>query len=151
MDVAVAARSEFTLRLKHSFAASREKVFAAWTTPEALRRWWCPPGWHPHEIQIDLREGGRYRFSMQRESGGQLIAAHGVFLMVNRPSRLVYTWNWDGLFPDMPETQIVIDFNVIDTGTEIVLHQEDLPMRVCAKHLSGWIDTLNRFEKALYS
>ena len=149
MDFAVAARSEFTLRLRHKFNASCEKVFAAWTKPEALKRWWSPPGWYPQEIQVDLREGGRYRFSMRREGGAQVITAYGIFLTIEAPSRLVYTWSWDGIFPDMPETRIIVDFHTIPTGTEIVLCQEDLSMRVCANHLSGWMDALDRLGNAL--
>ncbi len=149
MDVAVDAKFQFTLRVRHRFNASCEKVFAAWTKPEALRRWWCPPGWYPQEIQIDLREGGRYRFSMRRENGGQVITAHGIFLNVEAPRRLIYTWNWEGIFPSMRETRVVVDFHTDVMGTEMLLRQEDLSMRVCAKHLSGWIDALDRLDTVL--
>jgi uncharacterized protein YndB with AHSA1/START domain len=144
MDFAVAARPEITLCLRHKFEAPREKVFAAWTNPEALKRWWCPPGWYPLNIEIDLKEGGLYRFSMQRESGAQVITAHGVFLKVTVPSQLVYTWKWDGAFPDMPETCVTIEFRAIAGETELELRQGDLSMGVCAKHLSGWMDAFDR-------
>lgn len=150
MDFAVAARPEITLRLRHRFDANREKVFAAWTKPETLKRWWCPAGWHPLEIRIDLREGGCYRFSMQRESGAQVITAYGIFQTVEVPSRLVYTWNWDGTFPDMPETRVRVEFHAIAGGTEIALHQDDISMRVCARHLSGWMDAFDRLERAFH-
>jgi uncharacterized protein YndB with AHSA1/START domain len=144
MDDAVAARSEFTLRLRHRFEAPREKVFAAWTNPEALKRWWCPPGWHPLEIAVDLQEGGRYTFSMQRESGAQVITAHGTFLTIKVPSQLIYSWIWDGVFPDMPVTTVTVDFRNVNGGTELELRQEDLSLRVCGQHLTGWMDALER-------
>ena len=31
-----------TLNLSRTFAAPREKVFKAWTEPEALKRWFAP-------------------------------------------------------------------------------------------------------------
>jgi uncharacterized protein YndB with AHSA1/START domain len=144
MHDGVAAGSEFTLRLRHRFETTRERVFAAWTNPEALKRWWCPPGWHPLGIEVNLREGGRYRFSMQRESGAQVITAHGVFLTVEAPSRLVYTWIWDGVFPDMPVTKVTVDFRTVGGGTELELRQEGLSLVVCAQHLSGWMDAFER-------
>lgn len=144
MDHSIAARSEFNLRLLHRFEAPRERVFASWTSPEALKRWWCPPGWHPLEIEVDLKEGGRYSFSMQRESGAQIITAHGTFLTVQIPSQLVYTWIWDGVFQDMPITYVTVNFRTVDGGTELELRQDDLSLRVCARHLSGWMDALDR-------
>jgi DNA-binding transcriptional ArsR family regulator len=47
MDNEVAAGTGTTLRLWHRFEAFPERVFAAWTRPEALKLWWCPAGWRP--------------------------------------------------------------------------------------------------------
>ena len=45
------ARIGNAFRLQRRFAASREKVFRAWTDPEALIQWWCPEGWIPAELR----------------------------------------------------------------------------------------------------
>jgi uncharacterized protein YndB with AHSA1/START domain len=142
----IAASQEFTLRLHHRFEAPREKVFAAWTNPEALKRWWCPSGWLPLEIEVNLQEGGEYAFSMQRESGAQVIRTHGTFLVVSVPSRLIYTWRWDGVFADMPDTYVTVDFRAVNGGTELELRQERLSLRVCGQHLSGWMQAFGRLE-----
>jgi uncharacterized protein YndB with AHSA1/START domain len=149
MDHAVATRQEFALRLHHRFEAPREKVFAAWTSPETLKRWWCPAGWFPVAIEVDLAEGGRYAFSMQRKGGTQVITAHGCFLTVKVPSQLVYTWIWDGAFPEMPITYVTVDFREVAGGTEMDLRQDDLSLRVCAKHLRGWMDAFGRLSEEL--
>jgi hypothetical protein len=45
MDAQVSSASEtmrstgIALRLKHTFAAAREKVFRAWLDPETIRQW----------------------------------------------------------------------------------------------------------------
>lgn len=149
MDYAVAARQEFALRLHHRFEAPREKVFAAWTNPEALKRWWCPPGWVPLAIEVHLEEGGRYSFSMQRIGGTEVVTARGSFITVRIPSQLVYTWIWDGAFPDMPVTYVTIDFREVDGATELHLRQDDLSLRVCAKHLSGWLAAFRRLDAVI--
>jgi len=147
MDNAIAAGTGTTLRLRHRFEASPERVFAAWTRPETLRLWWCPAGWNPAEVEVDLRVGGTYRISMWRESGAQSVAVHGRFLQVQPGTKLVYTWQWDGAFPDMPATRVTVEFRARMGGTELALWQEDLAMRYCAQHLSGWLAAWDRIAR----
>ena len=92
------------IHVRHTFAAQRERVFRAWTDPQVLKRWWCPPGWAPGEMQIDLRVGGAYRIGMRRLRSDAAVYVNGRFLEVNRPERLVYTWRWQNAFENMPET-----------------------------------------------
>lgn len=149
MDNAVAAKTGTTLRLRHRFEATSERVFAAWTRPEALKLWWCPVGWCPVHINVDLRPGGAYRLSMNREGGGRLVTVHGRFLEVEPTKRLVYTWRWDGVFPDMPETIVTIEFRAVTGGTELALWQEVLELPMCARHLSGWLVACGRLAEVV--
>ena len=113
---AVATRAgKITLRLTRQFSAPRERVFAAWTTPEALKRWWCPPGWVPERIEVDLRTGGTYSLGMRESKGRSVVSIQGRFLEVRAPKRLVYTWRWNGAFEGMPETQVTVEFLSIET------------------------------------
>ena len=147
MDNTVAAGTGTTLRLWHRFEAPPERVFAAWTRPEALKLWWCPAGWSPVQIDVDLRQGGAYRLSMNRESGAQLVTVHGRFLEIQAGTKLGYTWQWEGAFLDMPETRVTVDFRAIAGGTELALRHQDLNMRYCAQHLTGWLAAWDRIEK----
>ena len=144
MDPLIAARTGNALRLRHWFEATPERVFAAWTNPDALRLWWCPTGWHPAEFAVDLRPGGRYQLAMARESGAQLITVHGRFLEIEPPRRLVYTWRWDGAFADMPETIVSVEFRAVTGGTELTMRQEVLELPKCARQLSGWLAAFER-------
>jgi uncharacterized protein YndB with AHSA1/START domain len=63
-------RPRLRFRIKRRFDSARDKVFDAWTKPEILKQWWCPEGWTPTEIEVDLRVGGAFRIGMQRLSGG---------------------------------------------------------------------------------
>ena len=48
-----------SLLVRRSFASSREEVFAAFTSAEALKQWWVPfDGVTVVDAQVDLRIGG---------------------------------------------------------------------------------------------
>jgi uncharacterized protein YndB with AHSA1/START domain len=146
----VTGTGNITLRATRRFAAPRERVFDAWTTPEALKRWWCPPGWEPERIDVDLRAGGAYYFGMRALDGGSAVSIHGRFLEVRRPERLVYTWRWHGAFEGMPETRVTVEFLSIDGGTDVVLVQENFPnVALWQRHRSGWIAACDRMEQIL--
>ena len=138
-----------SITLRRLFSAPRRNVFRAWTNPEALKTWWCPAGWLPAEIEIDLRVSGTYRIGMRSMQSGLHVSVYGSFLEVQTPERLVYTWRWENAFPDMPETRVTVQFVERGSGTEVVLTHENLPeVNVCVRHRSGWIAAWNRMEKA---
>ena len=140
------------VHLRHRFEAPRASVFRAWTDPEILRRWWCPAGWAPAGIEVDLRVGGAYRIGMQKPGSGPPVCVHGRFLEVDRPERLVYTWRWQNAFEDMPETRVTVLFTDAPEGggTDVVLTHENLPeIPVCLKHWNAWKAAWPRIDAAL--
>ena len=51
-----------SLNLRRHYPVAPEKVWRAWTDPEALKRWWGPGGNEPVSLaQLDVRVGGRFR------------------------------------------------------------------------------------------
>lgn len=150
MIPALAAQTGFSIRLRQRFNAPRDRVFRAWTDPDVLKRWWCPNGWIPAEIEVDLRVGGVYRMGMQRLAGGAPVYVDGVFLDVRVPERLVYTWRWKNAFEGMPETCVTIQFFERGGATEVLLAHENLPeIPICLRHRSGWIAAWERIHSAL--
>jgi uncharacterized protein YndB with AHSA1/START domain len=139
-----------TLRLSRRFSAPREKVFRAWTQPEALKKWWCPGGWAPAEIEVDLRVGGSYRIGMRRLPGGSPVYVRGEFLEVRPPERLVYTWRWDGALAGLRETRVTVEFLDAGEATEVVLTHEHFPdPQAWHQHRHGWIAACDRMERIL--
>lgn len=140
-------RRDIAFRVRRRFAARRQSVFRAWTDTTALRQWWCPAGWTPADIQIDLRVDGAYRIGMWKAETDETISVYGRFVEVRSPELLVYTWNWDGAFEEMPETRVTVRFIEIDNGTEVTLLQEHLPeIGICLQHRAGWIAAWERLE-----
>ncbi|MGC4895870.1 SRPBCC domain-containing protein [Micromonospora sp. DT31] len=108
------------IRLSRDFAAGRHLVFAAFTRPELLMRWWGAQGWHLVECEVDLRVGGRWRF-VSRGPEGDLMAQGGTYREIDPPARLVCT----ELFDDQSypgETLVRHDFTGSADRTTVVTH-----------------------------
>ena len=145
-----ATSEKIALRLSRRFGRSADAVFRAWTEPETLRRWWCPPGWTPAEIEVDLRAGGAYRLGMRRDENGEVIYVCGRFLEVCAPQKLVYTWRWENAFEQMPETQVTVRFIELAGVTELELIHEPLPeFAMCLRIRAGWLEAWQRLKKLL--
>lgn len=53
-----------TVSLIREYKTPREKVFEAWTAPEALKQWFGPTDVTTTDAQVDLRIGGNYQFAI---------------------------------------------------------------------------------------
>ena len=136
------------LRLSRRFARPAEAVFRAWTDPEALRRWWCPAGWTPAEIAVDLRAGGAWCLGMRRVENGETVYIRGRFLEVCVPEKLVYTWKWENAFEQVPETQVTVRFVELAGITELELIHEPLPeIPICLRIRTGWLEAWQRLKE----
>ena len=69
----------------------RRLVWAAWTQPELLKRWFTPAPWQTVEAEMDLRPGGIFRTVMQGPEAGQRFDNTGCFLEVVDGAKLVWT------------------------------------------------------------
>ncbi len=140
--------AETTLQIKRTFAAPREKVFGAWTQPEALKKW-CAPSeeFSVPDAKVDLRVGGKYRIAMKAPDGN-LHVAIGTYREILSPRKLVFTWTWEG--SGMPETLVTLEFHDHGASTELVLTHELFPnVEQRDKHAQGWVGCLNGLEKML--
>lgn len=145
-------QASVAFEIRRRFHSPRERVFRAWTQPEALRRWWFPIGWVPEAIELDVRVGGAYCVGMRRDSRGARVSVRGYFLEVRRPERLKFTWRWEGAFEAMPETIVTIEFIEFAGGTELTLRHENFAdADIRRQHRSGWIAACVRLDQAVMS
>ncbi len=133
-----------SLRISRTIKADRQTVFRAWTEPAQLREWSCPEGGTVLDAQVDLRVGGRYTIQM-KVADGTVHTAAGAYREIERPRRLVYTWDWkEG---GVGETVVTVEFHDVDGSTEVVLVHELFPNAEAAeRHQRGWTSCLNRLE-----
>jgi uncharacterized protein YndB with AHSA1/START domain len=90
----VASVGEREIVITRALAAPPRLVFKAWTTPELLRQWLGPRTWEMVECEIDLREGGAWRYLMRGPDGVEM-GIHGAYREVMAPVRLVTTESYD--------------------------------------------------------
>ena len=140
------------LELRRRFDAPRERVFAAWTDPKLLRRWWAAVhGWETSRAEVDLRPGGRYRLSMRDGDAEYTVA--GEYVEVVPPERLAYTWTWEGdaeLMQGSEGTFVTVEFLGDGDGTQVVLtHAGFGGERIRDLHHEGWAGCLANLEGVL--
>ena len=68
----------------------RERLWAAWTTPEHITEWFCPAPWKTVAADLDLRPGGRCVTTMESPEGDRFPNA-GCYLVVEPERLLVFT------------------------------------------------------------
>jgi uncharacterized protein YndB with AHSA1/START domain len=68
--LATAAPPEDVLVLQRTIRASRERVFAAFSRPEAVDAWWGPDGFVTRTTSMRFERGGEWRFTMTHPSWG---------------------------------------------------------------------------------
>lgn len=142
--------SQTTLVLRRTFAASRERVFAAWTQPEVLREWFKPGDHTIPEMTMDVREGGRYRIIFEDPTGERL-AVDGTFREIRTPDHLSMTWAWEEDDAALErETLLSIDLHDLGGKTELVLtHSNFRDEQQRDNHDGGWSGALDHLATLL--
>ena len=107
------------LVLTRTINVPRERVWAAWTQPEHLVKWFAPAPWSTVACEMDLRPGGLFR-TVMRSPDGQDYPNAGCFLEIVERERIVFTDALtQGYRPaDVPFFTAVITMRDHDGGTE---------------------------------
>lgn len=113
-------------------AARPETVFEFFTDPDKMVLW------KGREADLDPQPGGIYRVEM-----GERIVARGEYVEVDPPSRVVFTWGWEGqesgphgVPPGSSRVEVVLAAD--GEGTLVRLRHLDLPEEAREIHGQGW-------------
>ena len=138
-----------SLRLARRYPVAPEKVWRAWTDPQALKRWWGPGGQDPVSLaELDVRVGGRFRIVFGGPEGRDH-EVQGVYRVVVPPRRLVFTWTWPNSTPER-ESLVTLEFRPADGGTELAfLHEQLFDEAVRDNHRRGWTESFAKLETYL--
>lgn len=141
---AVSGTGKPSLTLRRRIRATPEAIYAAWTDPQKIIRWWGPAGAEPLHAQTDARIGGRFRVTF-RTPDGEEHDVSGIYREVVPNEKLVFTWEWR----TMPERQSLVTIALKNMGDETQLtliheHFFDEPAR--DRHEYGWTGALDKLE-----
>ncbi len=83
--------NDLICKLSRVINAPIDKVFDAWLDPQLLSRFMLPmPGMPQPKTEVDGRQGGR--FTIYMDVGEKIIPHSGTYLELDRPNRLVFSW-----------------------------------------------------------
>ena len=113
-----------------TFSAPRSLVFRAYTEPALLQRWMLgPPGWTMPVCEMDVREGGAFRWVWRSEEEGSYFGFHGTFEEVDPPARIQHTEVYDpgnvgGSMGEAGEAKITLSFEERDGATTVTTRMD---------------------------
>ena len=138
-----------SLVLTRFYPVEPEKVWRAWTDPQALKRWWGPGGAEPVALaELDLRKGGRFHIVFGGAQGTDH-EVQGVYREVLPNRKLVFTWTWPRTTPER-ESVVTIELKKVPRGTELLFRHEQLfDEAVRDGHRRGWTESLVKLERLL--
>ncbi len=131
-----------TVRLHRVLRTKPERLFRAFTDPEAMVKWLPPHGFTAKVHHLDARVGGSYRMSFTNLTTGNGHAFGGEYLELVPNERIVHTDKFDD--PNLPgEMRVTVTMKPVAVGTELNIVQEGIPemIPVEACYL-GWQESL---------
>jgi uncharacterized protein YndB with AHSA1/START domain len=136
------------VRVERVLDAPPERIFAAWTDPAVLRRWFAAePDWTTPEAETDVRVGGSYRLAM-RSGDGAVHTMTGEYLEVDPPHRLVYTWRRQPRAGGPAHSVVSVDFIAEGSATRVVLEERGFPdVAERDSHDRGWRGCIDNLER----
>jgi uncharacterized protein YndB with AHSA1/START domain len=133
------------LVVRRRIPATAEQLFAAWTDPAQLIKWWGPQGIECSEVTVDLRPGGEYAIA-NRFPDASVLWIRGRFELIERPHRLVFSWR---VGTNADTERVTVQFTAVADATEVIFtHERIADEQMRERHAQGWagcLDGLTRY------
>ena len=131
-----------TIKLHRVLKAPPERVYRAFTDPDALVKWMAPHGFVAKVHSQDLRVGGSYKMSFRNLGTGSSHSFGGKYLELVPNERIKHTDEFDDA--NLPGTMMVsVTFRKVSVGTELHITQEGVPDVIPAEACYlGWAESL---------
>ena len=149
------------IHIVRRFRATPSRMFAAWTTPADLLRWWGPRGFSTAFCEVQLKVGGAYQLCIAGPDG-TAYWTRGIFSEIEHDKRIVAVDYFSdtsgnllspsciGLPPSWPSAlRIAIEFAGTDHETVLDLYHFGLPREMVRSCMEGWNESLDKLEQMI--
>ncbi len=133
-----------TVELHRVLKASPEKVYRAFTEPNAFASWLPPYGFVCVIHNMEAKQGGAYKMSFINFTTGNGNSFGGHYLELKPNEFLKYTDKFDD--PNLPGEMITsVWLKKVSTGTDLKVVQEGIPTAIPVEACYlGWQESLDK-------
>jgi uncharacterized protein YndB with AHSA1/START domain len=148
------ATRQHQLKVSRVFHAPRERVFAAWSSAEHVKQWFCPQAFTVPQANVEFRAGGKFDVCM-RAPDGQEHWTRGHFIEIVPNARLVIEMSVPGADGELLfSAHTEVDFLEASCGTSMEVTQTYTLLHPIAEQMvkgaqQGWNETLDRLGRTL--
>jgi len=140
------------LSAEKDFTVPVEQLYKAWTTAEDLKQWWKPSDNQLKTVELDIKEGGNFKYEFEGKDGQTTLVITGEYQEVKENEKLAYSWNWsipaNAIEPS--EHELTILFTADGEGSKIKVTQENFQDEESINpHQEGWEKALNSLQEYL--
>ena len=146
----MAEAEKLSLEIERFIKAPRDRVYAAWTDPAQLKKWFGPENIKTRDLIADVRVGGQFRWDCTDPQGKEVTIC-GEYRELQPGKKIAFTWKHEENEDWKDHNSIVtIEFFDREGGTEVRLTHENLPTEASRDdHEQGWKSVLDKLEKFL--
>lgn len=127
------------ITVETTVAAAVDRVWRAYTTPEAIRRWnAASDDWHTTDAVVDLRPGGAFSSRMEAEDGSAGFDFARTYTEVVEHERIAYTFR---------DRVAEVVFRTVPGGTSVRVTFGAEPTHPVERQRQGWQAILDNFRR----
>lgn len=136
-----------SVMLHRIIKANPEKVYRAFTEPDAMASWLPPYGFVCVVHNMEVKVGGSYKMSFKNFSTGNGHSFGGEFLEIKPNEFLKYTDRFDD--PNLPGEMVTsVWLKKVTCGTELKIIQDGIPSVIPAEMCYlGWQESMEKLIK----
>jgi uncharacterized protein YndB with AHSA1/START domain len=136
-----------TVTLHRVLTSTPEKIWRAFTQPDAFARWLPPNGFVGRILQMEVKIGGAWRGSFTNFTTGTDIHFGGNYLELHENECIVYTARFDD--PNLPgEMTTRVTIRPVSVGVEILITQSGIPPMIPLEGCYlGWQESLQHLAR----
>jgi uncharacterized protein YndB with AHSA1/START domain len=146
-DTQTPASSGNTVQLHRVLTSTPEKIWRAFTQPDAFARWLPPNGFVAHIYEMDVKVGGKWRASFTNFTANTEMFFGGSYLELKANECICYTASFDD--PNLPgemTTRVII--KPVSVGVEIYISQSGIPLMIPVEACYlGWQESLKHLAR----